>query len=104
MSCFPKLDRARSDCRMAKSVLAERRRAYHARPAATLYKRDFYRWTTRQSSLLRAGRLNELDLENLAEEIDSLGGRDRRELQSRLIVLLVHLLKWERQPRKRSRS
>jgi len=54
--------------------------------------------------LLRAGRASEADLEHIAEEIEALGRRERRELLSRLGVLMAHLLKWQVQPERRSRS
>jgi hypothetical protein len=63
-----------------------------------------YRWTRQKAKLLRAGKLSELDLDNLAEEIQSLGERDRREVDSRLMLILAHLLKWRYQPEKRTRS
>jgi hypothetical protein len=69
-----------------------------------LYDRDFYAWANEQADLLRAGRLSEADIENIAEEIESLGKSEKRELISRLTVLLVHLLKWQYQPVLRSRS
>lgn len=72
--------------------------------ASELYEEDFVRWTEDQAAALRDGRLDALDLENLAEEIDSLGGRDRRELGSRMLVLIMHLLKWRHQAGKRSGS
>ena len=65
---------------------------------STLYDTDFYTWTQEQAALLRAGAVQELDLTNLAEEIDSLGKRDRRALASHLHTLLLHLLKWQYQP------
>ncbi len=70
----------------------------------TLYKQDFYAWTQRQAELLRAGQLGELDIENLIEEIESLGRQERQELRNRLGVLLGHLLKWHYQPEARSKS
>ncbi|MFB2835035.1 DUF29 domain-containing protein [Floridanema evergladense] len=69
-----------------------------------LYETDFYAWTQRQVDLLRKRDLNNLDIENLIEEIDSLGKQEKRELVNRLGILLGHLLKWEYQPNKRSRS
>ncbi len=63
-----------------------------------LYDRDFYAWTTEQAELLRAGRLGDMDLEHIAEEIESMGRSEKRELISRLTVLLLHLLKWQFQP------
>ncbi|MGB8702026.1 MAG: DUF29 domain-containing protein [Thermosynechococcaceae cyanobacterium] len=70
----------------------------------TLYQQDFYAWTQRQVELLRLGRLGELDIDNLAEEIESLGRQERQELRNRMGVLLGHLLKWYFQPELRSKS
>jgi hypothetical protein len=70
----------------------------------SLYERDFYAWANEQASLLRAGRLSEADLENIAEEIESTGRAEKRELVSRLKVLLAHLLKWRFQPTRRGNS
>jgi predicted nucleic acid-binding Zn-ribbon protein len=58
------------------------------------YDRDFYAWANEQASLLRAGRLAEADIAHIAEEIESMGKTEKRELVSRLTVLLLHLLKW----------
>jgi hypothetical protein len=69
-----------------------------------LYDRDFYRWTVQNAELLRAGRTSEADLEHIAEEIEDMGKRERRELISRLSVLICHLLKWHKQPERRSKS
>lgn len=71
---------------------------------ATLYDTDFYAWANEQAALLRAGRLSEADIENIAEEIESMGRSERRELINRLNVLLLHLLKWRYQPGLRGRS
>ncbi len=68
------------------------------------YQKDFYSWTCEQAELLKAGRFNELDVFNLVEEIETMGRSEKRELQSRLMVLLVHLLKWQYQPARRGRS
>lgn len=62
------------------------------------YDEDYARWCAEQAALLREGRLDALDRENLAEEIESLGRSDRREIENRLKVLLAHLLKWRYQP------
>ena len=61
-------------------------------------RRSFLRLSLEQATLLRAGRVGEADLAAIAEEIESLGKTEKRELVSRLTVLLLHLLKWERQP------
>ncbi len=65
------------------------------------YDEDFERWSAEQGALLRAGRFAEVDLENVAEEIESLGRSDRKEIRNRQEVLLRHLLKWQLQPQKR---
>jgi hypothetical protein len=70
----------------------------------TLHDQDFYAWTRQQTDFLKARNLTGLDIENLIEEITSLGERDKREVRSRLVVLLMHLLKWQYQPPRRSRS
>jgi hypothetical protein len=62
------------------------------------YEADFFAWTQEQARLLRDRDARGLDWENLAEEIDSMGRRDRRELESRLRLILHHLLKWRVQP------
>jgi len=75
-----------------------------ARISDDLYDRDFYEWTVVQARALRDMRPTELDWENLAEEIESLGRSARSEVRSRMTVLLQHLLKWEYQPEARSNS
>jgi hypothetical protein len=70
----------------------------------SLHDNDFYAWSLEQAALLRAGRVGEADLATIAEEIESRGKTEKRELVSRLTVLLLHLLKWERQPAGRSNS
>jgi hypothetical protein len=69
-----------------------------------LYDRDFYAWANEQGALLRAGQLSSADIEHIAEEIESMGRSEKRELVNRLTVLLTHLLKWEHQPQRRGRS
>lgn len=68
------------------------------------YEEDFVLWLDTQAELLRQGRVHELDLENLAEEVESIGRRDKREVENRLIVLMMHLLKYQFQSARRSRS
>ena len=72
--------------------------------SANLHDQDFYAWTQQQAGLIRAGRVSELDLEHLLEEVESMGASERSQLQSRLKVLIGHLLKWQCQPAFRSRS
>jgi hypothetical protein len=62
------------------------------------YEVDFYIWTRGQADALRRRAANELDWENLAEEIESVGRSEKREIESRLEDLLLHLLKWRYQP------
>jgi Domain of unknown function DUF29 len=69
-----------------------------------LYDADFYAWSIQQARLLRAGEFSRLDVENIAEELESMGRRDKREIDSRLVVLMAHLLKWQVQVGFRSRS
>jgi Domain of unknown function DUF29 len=71
---------------------------------SNLYEIDFYAWTLEQSNFLKAGDFKQLDITNLAEEIESLGKQQRQELRNRLGVLMGHLLKWNYQPAKRSKS
>jgi hypothetical protein len=73
-------------------------------PTPNLYETDFYAWTQEQAYLLRKQQWSQLDLLNLIEEIESLGKQQRQELRNRLSVLIGHLLKWEYQPQRRSRS
>jgi hypothetical protein len=70
----------------------------------SLYEQDFYQWTQQMATDLRNGHFDQLDIENIAEEIESLGRSDRRELKSRLTILFMHLLKWHHQPEQRSNS
>lgn len=68
---------------------------------STTYETDFYAWANEQAALLRAGKLSEADVEHIAEEIESMGKTEKRELVSRLTVLLLDLLKWQFQPKGR---
>ena len=70
----------------------------------SLHDGDFYAWSLEQAALLRAGRAAEADLAAIAEEIESMGKTEKRELVSRLTVLLLHLLKWRFQPAGRGNS
>ena len=73
-------------------------------PGLSAYDEDFYAWTLAQADALRDGRFAVLDLENLAEEIEDLGGEVFHKLRSSFRVILVHMLKWDHQPERRSRS
>lgn len=65
---------------------------------------DYYRWAREQAALIRAGRFDEVDLENVAEEIEDVGKSEIRAFRSNVESILVHLLKWHYQPQRRSRS
>ena len=71
---------------------------------AALYETDETAWLEHTAGLLRDGRLVELDLLPLAEYLNDMAKRDRREVYSRLVVLFAHLLKWEYQLEGRCRS
>jgi hypothetical protein len=75
-----------------------------ANEASTLYDRDFFEWTRRNSELLRHGCFTEADMGHIAEEIADMGSRDQREVRGYLIRLLLHLLKWKFQPELRPSS
>lgn len=68
------------------------------------YEEDFYVWTIHNAKLLTEGKLSEIDIEHIAEEIESMGKSEKRELISRLAVLIAHLLKWQFQRERRSNS
>uniref|UniRef100_A0A7C4MM63 DUF29 domain-containing protein n=1 Tax=Desulfatirhabdium butyrativorans TaxID=340467 RepID=A0A7C4MM63_9BACT len=69
-----------------------------------LYEQDFYQWTIEQANLLRTGALSQVDIKNLIEEVESMGKSQKKELLSRLTVLLIHLLKWDFQVERRGKS
>lgn len=68
------------------------------------YEQDIVAWAREQAGLLRAGRFDALDIEHLAEEIEDVGKSEQRELESRMAVLVAHLLKWRFQPERRGNS
>ncbi len=71
---------------------------------STSYHNDFYAWLIHNASLMRQGKLAEIDFENVAEELEAMGRSEKRELVNRLAVLMMHLLKWAYQPQKRTNS
>ena len=68
------------------------------------YEQDINAWAMEQARLLRAGRFELLDIEHIAGEIEDVGKSEQRELASRMVVLLAHLLKWAFQPERRGAS
>ena len=73
-------------------------------PLAGLYDSDVYGWAIKNAELIRQGRFDDIDVENVAEEIESVGKSEKRALESRLTILLTHLLKWRFQSDRRGRS
>ncbi|MGR0481228.1 MAG: DUF29 domain-containing protein [Candidatus Electronema sp. V4] len=69
-----------------------------------LHAADFFSWANQQATLLRAGRIAEIDCEHLAEEIEDMGKILHRELLNRLTFFFLHLLKWQYQPGYQSNS
>ncbi|MCC2662419.1 MAG: hypothetical protein K0S96_1144 [Geminicoccaceae bacterium] len=69
-----------------------------------LYQRDFRLWVEEQARLLRGSEFERLDIANLVEEIEDLGVAAKKAVKSNLVVVLLHLLKHQFQPRRRSRS
>ena len=73
-------------------------------PEPPLYEQDFYVWTNHTATLLKERRFNELDLSSLVEEIETLGRSEKHAVQSNLIIVLLHLLKYKYQPERRTNS
>jgi len=80
---------------------AERERA---KTGPTSYRADVSAWAYEQAGLLRSGAFDRLDIEKVAEELESLGKSEFQSLTSSLTRLLQHMLKWDFQPEKRTRS
>ena len=70
----------------------------------TQYEANFYQWTQDTASRLRSGEFTRIEVDALVEEVEDLGKREKSALQSRAAVLICHLLKWDYQPAKRSKS
>ena len=68
------------------------------------YDQDFYAWLIQNAQLMRNGQLHQVDIEHIAEELEAMAKSEKRELLNRLSVLLMHLLKWQYQAPKRTRS
>ncbi|HMQ57151.1 MAG TPA: DUF29 domain-containing protein [Rhizobiaceae bacterium] len=71
------------------------------KPDMTLYERDFHAWANEQAAALRARRFDQIDIDNVVEELETLGRSERHAIENRLEVLLAHLLKWAYQGHKR---
>ena len=88
----------------ARSKDIEADRAPGDAPVRAEYERDFYSWLMEQARFIREGRIDALDRDNLAEEIESQAREQFNKLVSALRVLMLHMLKWDRQRARRSRS
>jgi Domain of unknown function DUF29 len=90
------------------STLSKERAEAKSGPAAaetqSAYRQDIHAWAREQAELLKAGRLHEIDAINIAEEIKDVGEREYDKLESALAIILLHMLKWDYQPERRSRS
>jgi hypothetical protein len=71
---------------------------------ATKYHDDVIAWANEQAAFLRAGNFSALDIEHIADEVEDVGKSEQRELESRMALLLAHLLKWQFQPERRGAS
>lgn len=89
---------------MSNAAPLHRRDQTSSPTAEPTYEADLYAWAMRQAEHLRAGNLGALDLQHLAEEIESVGKSEFGALVSNLAVVLQHMLKWDYQPGKRTRS
>ena len=72
--------------------------------AQNLYDQDFFAWTTKTSALLKDKKFDVVDWENVIEEIEALGRSEKRAIKRHLVILLLHMLKWEFQPEYHCRS
>ena len=90
-------------CMMDDRAHTGKRRGRSGRQPAR-YDQDLYGWATEQAALLRVGRLAEADAANIAEELDDVGNEQYDKLESALRIILLHLLKWDHQAARRSRS
>ncbi len=73
-------------------------------PNYSSYHKDFYAWTLENANMLRQKKFDQIDIEHIAEEIESMGKNDKRSLISHLRILIAHLLKWRYQPGFRTNS
>jgi hypothetical protein len=70
----------------------------------TSYNTDVIAWANEQAAFIRSGRFELLDIEHIADEIEDVGKSEKREIKSRMVILLSHLLKWERQSERQGNS
>ncbi|RJF66287.1 DUF29 domain-containing protein [Rhodopseudomonas palustris] len=77
---------------------------HNTEPGCRSYETDYYGWIQDQIALLKAGRLSEIDVQNIAEEIKGVGTRQYDRLENAARALIYNLLKWDLQPDRRSQS
>jgi hypothetical protein len=75
-----------------------------ATDSANLYNRDYYLWLSHTAQLIAEGKLSEVDTANLIEEIEDMGRSEKRAIESNLVIVLLHLLKYKYQPERRTNS
>ena len=73
-------------------------------PSCDLYDEDYYLWLVKQAQLLKSGEFQQVDLGNLVEELEDMGRSERRSIRGNLVIVLLHLLKYQFQPEQRSQS
>ncbi len=73
-------------------------------PSTTRYEDDLFTWAQEQVALLRQGRFEEIDAAHIADELSDVGNEQLDKLESAIAVLTMHLLKWDYQPKRHSRS
>ena len=71
---------------------------------SSLYDQDYYLWLKNTAKLIQEGKFSEIDTVNLVEEIEDMGKSEKRSVESNLVILLLHLLKYQYQPSKQSNS
>ena len=84
--------------------MGERKHILEARRKAPSYEKDYAGWLEAQVALMRAGRWESLDKSNLLDEVASLGRSDFKGFVSAIEIVLLHMLKWDQQPERRSPS
>ncbi len=73
-------------------------------PETDLYEKDYYAWANETANAIRSGEFGKIDIDALADEVADIARKEKRSLSSRLEILISHLLKWDYQDKKRTRS
>lgn len=91
----------------SKTILAAQKKLSISAPSPTkpnLYDVDFYKWANMQAKLIKNKKFSDVDIQNLAEEVETLGRSEKNALKSHIINLFLHLLKCDYQPERKSKS